>query len=112
MKPEIYYENKNEQILNLAAMLNLQIPRAAANGGRDLEILRQRVLDFISLTPDASDSYTDDTFVACWKASYNRISEAIRDIKEIGDYRLDAKRRDLGKVANALLASRRAVFWL
>ena len=112
MKPEVYYENKCQNILNRSAMINLQIARAATNGGRELERLRSYVIDFIALTPDVADGYTDDTWVATWKSVYNRLSESIRDIKDIGDYRLDQKRRELSTVANSLLASRRAVFWL
>lgn len=112
MKPEIYYANKCTHIENIAATINMQIPRAAKYGDGALSNLRQSVLEFIALTPDISDGYTDDTWVACWKAAYNRLSESIRDIKEIGDYRLDAKRVELSKVANSLLAPRRAVYWL
>jgi hypothetical protein len=112
MKPDIYYENKKSHITTLSVMTNLQIPRAAKHGGDSLGNLRHRVLDFIALTPDVSDDFTDKVWVGCWKETYSRISDAIRDIKEIGDYRLDAKRRELSAVANSLLAARRAVYWI
>lgn len=112
MKPEVYYNNKNEHIVNLSVSINLQIPRAAEYGGKQLDNLRSVVLDFIAKTPDVADDRTDDTWVGCWKTTYSRLSDAIRDIKEIGDYRLDQKRRDLSTVANGLLAARRAVYWI
>jgi hypothetical protein len=112
MKPEIYYENKKDRIAKLSVLVNLSIPRAAKYGGKDLNILRGHVLDFIAMTPDVTDDYTDTTWVACWKTTYARISDAIRDIKEIGDYRLDQKRKELATVANSLLPPRRAVFWI
>jgi hypothetical protein len=111
MKPDIYYENKCAHIINCSAIINLQIPRAARDGGNAIRNLRQHVIDFIALTPDVSDGRTDMTWVACWKTTYARVSDAIRDIKDIGDYRLDQKRKELVAVANSLLAARRAVFW-
>jgi len=112
MKPEIYYVNKNSHIENVAALVRLQIPRAEKNGTTAMDQLRLRAIEFISLVPDERDEYTDTVWVQNWKTIYNRISESIRDVKEIGDYRLDTKRRELSSVAKALLGSRKAVYWL
>lgn len=112
MKSEEYFHNKNNEIINKSVLVSLQIPRAAKNGDRAMDQLRINVLQFISLAPDLSDGYTDSTWVSCWKSVYNRISEEIRDVKNIGDYRLDAKRRELSAIASALLPARRAVFWV
>ena len=112
MKPQVYFDNKNSEIINKGLMINLQIPRAADKGGLDMDRLRLRVIDFIALAPDESDDQTATTWVQAWKAVYHHLTDAIRDVKEIGDYRLDAKRRELSSVASALLPARRAVYWL
>jgi hypothetical protein len=112
MKPQVYFDNKNSEIINKSVMVNLQIPRATNNGGRDMDKLRLHVFDFLALAPDETDTYTDTTWVRSWKAVYNHLTDAIRDVKDIGDYRLDAKRRELSSIASALLPARRAVYWL
>lgn len=112
MKPQVYFDNKNSEITNKSIMVNLQIPRAANVGGKEMDKLRLRVIDFIALAPDESDDMTAETWVQSWKAVYNHLTDAIRDVKDIGDYRLDSKRRELSSVASALLPARRAVYWL
>ena len=113
MKPEIYYDNKVQQITMLGEYAGFYANKIADNKSEtDVRKFKDAVFRFISLTPDETDGRTDYSFVLSWKALYNRLSATIRDIKTEGDYNNDPLRKELSAVASALLASRRAVYWI
>ena len=111
MKPQEYFDNRNQQIKNQAAMTAFEVGNAVKYGETAMDKLRLRTIEFISLTPDENGFEVSEVWVNSWKKLYDRISNAIREVKDVGDYKLDAKRREFSSLATALLAARRAVYW-
>lgn len=112
MKPEVYYDNKNDYIINSSVLVGIMLDKVTQGDYKDLANLKIAALDFISLNPDPLDEETDVTWVSAWKSIYNRLTKITQDIKSTGDYRLDWKRNEISKVAKALLAARRATPWV
>lgn len=113
MKPDVYYENKNNHIAWKGSYIaNELYGIVAANSNSRMTHLKTHVLDFIGLAPDVSDEHTDQTWVSTWKYVYQRTSDTIRAIKNQNYYNNDAKLNELRIIARALGRARPAASWI